>query len=395
MSNRMIFIGSIYPSNVLEDIIKEQTHADFAAHTFQMGMLEGLSQCYNKIQVITSPVTTTYPNSQKSQYHRKKYELNLNKKEIPVTFTGFINFPFLKLISEYIRVRRELKKQLKGNDVVYVYALHTPFLLVVYSLKKHISKICVIIPDLLEHMSHNNGVIRQFLKAINKRIVNRCLKAFQYYVLFSRFMASELSLEGKKWIVVEGMYAASVLPQCVKETKKTILYSGIISKRYGVFDLIEAFYNIDSKDYQLWICGSCDDFNKLNEYIQKDKRVKYLGMLQKNEVRTLQMRATLLVNPRHSYEEFTKFSFPSKTLEYLASGTPTLMCPLPAIPEEYNEHLFYFNDESIDGYRIRIEEICSMDPTYLRIKSEKARNFILYEKNCFAQAKRIYYLVEK
>lgn len=118
-------------------------------------------------------------------------------------------------------------------------------------------------------------------------------------------------------------------------------------------------------------------------------------MLQKEEVRLLQVRATLLVNPRHSNEEFTKYSFPSKTMEYLASGTSTLMCKLPAIPEEYFEYLYFFDDESIEGYARKIVEICNMDPEMLRVRGEKAREFILKEKNCYSQAKRIFDMVEK
>ena len=82
-------------------------------------------------------------------------------------------------------------------------------------------------------------------------------------------------------------------------------------------------------------------------------------------------------------------------MEYLASGTPTLMCKLPAIPQEYDEHLFYFDDESIDGFSKRIVEVCSMDKEYLSLHGSKSREFILGEKNCYAQAKRIYDMVEK
>ena len=69
----MLFIGSIYPNNILEDIIKEKTHADFAANTFQSGIIEGLQKCYKEVRIITSPVTSTYPKSQTLIYHKQKY----------------------------------------------------------------------------------------------------------------------------------------------------------------------------------------------------------------------------------------------------------------------------------------------------------------------------------
>ena len=42
----MIYIGSLYPQEILENIITEQSHADFAANTFQSGIVEGLQKYY-------------------------------------------------------------------------------------------------------------------------------------------------------------------------------------------------------------------------------------------------------------------------------------------------------------------------------------------------------------
>lgn len=395
MNKKATFVGSIYPHNVLETIISEGSHADFAAHNFQSGIIEGLHKYYDEMYVITSPVTSSYPKSNSLFYGARDFIISLSDKKINARFTGFINLPLIKMLTEFFNIRRFLKNTVDNNQTVYIYALHSPFLLAVYSLRKRLSKICVIIPDLPDYMSNNKGVSRRILKYINKGIINICLKSFQYDILFSKYMANKLPINNKKWIVVEGMYDVSDILECDKEKIKTILYTGIISSHYGVFDLIEAFHLIHGDNYQLWLCGSCmGELEKLNSHIESDKRIKYLGMLNKDEVRALQVRATLLVNPRHSYEEYTKYSFPSKTFEYLASGTPTLMCKLPAIPDEYIEYLFYFNDESIPGYARRLVEICEMESTELKKKGELAREFILNEKNCYAQAMKIVNLVE-
>ena len=60
----------------------------------------------------------------------------------------------------------------------------------------------------------------------------------------------------------------------------------------------------------------------------------------------MQQQATLLVNPRKGHEEYTKYSFPSKTMEYMASGTPTIMYKLPGLPIEYEEYLVLLPDNS-------------------------------------------------
>ena len=81
-------------------------------------------------------------------------------------------------------------------------------------------------------------------------------------------------------------------------------------------------------------------------------------------------------------------------MEYLASGTPTVMCKLQAIPEEYDEYLFYFDDESIEGYANKMVEICNWDPIKMQEHGVKSRQFILQYKNCNAQAMRIFDMVE-
>ena len=61
--------------------------------------------------------------------------------------------------------------------------------------------------------------------------------------------------------------------------------------------------------------------------------------------------ATLLINPRFSNEEYTKYSFPSKNMEYMASGTPILTTKLPGMPKEYYEYIYLFEEESIEGMK--------------------------------------------
>ena len=50
------------------------------------------------------------------------------------------------------------------------------------------------------------------------------------------------------------------------------------------------------------------------------------------------------VNPRPGAADFTRYSFPSKTLEYLDAGKPVLAYRNDGIPPEYDEHLLYISD---------------------------------------------------
>ena len=63
----------------------------------------------------------------------------------------------------------------------------------------------------------------------------------------------------------------------------------------------------------------------------------------------MQHKATILVNPRTSEGEFTKYSFPSKTMEYLLAGRCVVVNRLPGIPEEYYQYVYTPQNESVEA----------------------------------------------
>ena len=95
------------------------------------------------------------------------------------------------------------------------------------------------------------------------------------------------------------------------------------------------------------------------------------------------------MNPRPSKEEFTKYSFPSKNMEYMVSGTPALMTKLPGIPEEYWDYVYVLENESIDGMADKLVEILNLSQKELRKKGRLAKKYVLDEKSNKNQAQRV------
>lgn len=109
----------------------------------------------------------------------------------------------------------------------------------------------------------------------------------------------------------------------------------------------------------------------------------------------MQREVSLLVNPRQNTEAFTKYSFPSKTMEYLASGTPVLMYKLDGIPDEYDAYLNYVDGDGVESLTAAMSQMLGHD-AYPGCE-EKARNgqrFILREKNAAVQAGKILTLLQ-
>ena len=132
---------------------------------------------------------------------------------------------------------------------------------------------------------------------------------------------------------------------------------------------------------------------ELPEYNSKDSRVIYKGVKPNEEVVSAELEATLLVNPRPTHEEFTKYSFPSKNVEYMVSGTPLLTTKLPGMPEEYHKYVYLFEEETTDGYAVAIRKTLGKPMNELLAKGMEAREWVLENKNNISQTARIIELI--
>ena len=127
----------------------------------------------------------------------------------------------------------------------------------------------------------------------------------------------------------------------------------------------------------------------VKEYQKRYSNIEYLGFLTPQEVDIRQQQSTVLISPRTSQYEYVKYSFPSKTMECLASGIPYIAHRLPCDPPEYADHIQYADGETDEALKNKIIQICSLTEMERNLMGEKARNFINEEKNPSVMTKRI------
>ena len=120
-----------------------------------------------------------------------------------------------------------------------------------------------------------------------------------------------------------------------------------------------------------------------------DSRIKYFGNRPNDEILDYEKRAKLLVNPRFSNFEFTKYSFPSKLMEYMVSGTPVLTTKLPGIPEEYHDKMYFIEEESEEGLKESILNCISKSQEELNLFGNNAKYYVLSVKNNIIQIKNL------
>ena len=250
------------------------------------------------------------------------------------------------------------------------------------------------IPGLMMGQSKKSHIMSAIV-TINKSF----LSSFTHYVLLTEQMNGVVNPHNKPYIIMEGLADDDMKSieetEIAKQTPKVLMYAGGLHERYGLKMLVDAFAQLKTKDWNLVIYGSGPYTDELKKKCTQDTRIIYKGVAPNDEVVKAELAASLLVNPRPTHEEFTKYSFPSKNIEYMVSGTPLLTTRLPGMPQEYNDYVYLFDEETTDGYMKKLNEIFSLPCTELYNRGKNGRQFILTYKSNIVQAGRIIEFMNK
>lgn len=256
--------------------------------------------------------------------------------------------------------------------------------------------ICALVTDMittpLTTSLNLNNVFWKFFFNIRQNKQYRSLNTYHAFVFLTKYMNEIYNPLKRPYIVMEGSVDSRFVScqNIKKQTPRVIMYAGAIEKEYGLNELTQAFMSLSIPDIEFHIYGNGKFVKDLLEYQKQDPRIKYMGIVNNADIVKAEQAATLLINPRLSHEVYVKYSFPSKTSEYMLSGTPLLTTKLPGIPDEYFQHLYTFDEESITGFARKMSEILSLPETELIQQGKNAQEFVLKNKNNILQSKRIF-----
>lgn len=395
----IVFAGLLYDDNLeIELLESSKSGLQAAPNQYQWGLIRGIQGCCEeKISIISSWPIGAFPKN-----NRRLFIPSFDQKaqkNIKISYIGFINLYLVRDLirsqSFYKKIRQEIK--VNGCKILIVYNLEICFVFALKRLKKQFGenlKIIIVVPDLPGRL----GVLRKLYtpegiwdRLFVKKRMNMLLYA-DALVLLTEQMKDVLGWHTKPYCVVEGFVAEEELKRGASITEKSpkvVLYSGSLNPTFGIVDLIEAFKNINGNYYRLWICGSGSGIDYVKKQASLDRRILYWGYLGRNKLTYLQQMATVMINPRQARGEYNKYSFPSKTLEYIASGKPVIMYPLPGIPAEYFEYVFCVEGSKIQDLTKKIIDVCEMDQKTLEEFGDRARNWLLTKKSNISQAAKV------
>ncbi|MFB6648998.1 hypothetical protein COL48_00505 [Bacillus toyonensis] len=395
---KILYFGSLCDEEWIESISSTKREPSrIAQYSFEKALVSGFSA----IQDVDMDINYLY---QEQYYPRgkflyfKKRKKQLNNKYI-VKYLSNFNLPIIKeLYSLFQGIFLTLKWGIKNfNDkdkIILTPFNYTPLSLGIYVVSKlfRIKRVNVF-TDLSSDVMNSKrqkGMhwVKKMLLSYYVKLVSFIEHSYDGYVLFAEPMKEKVNSSNKPYIIMEGIFNndldLSELPK-----SKAIMYAGTLAFEYGVKNILDAFEQIEDSELELWLFGDGDMKEYIEQLSLKDHRVKYFGFEPRAKVFEYEKKAALLINARNPDDEYTMYSFPSKTFEYMVSGTPFLTTKLKCIPEEYSKYIYSINNSDINSIQQAIELVLSTPNEKIHQLTEGARTFILENKTSTVQAKKI------
>lgn len=390
----ILYLGTICNYREYKKIINNsRIKPSIAPYVFDRNIIKGLSEISDvNLRILSYPMIAAFPDSKIIGWFNRREKILRN---LETTWITAINIHLLKQLSlktfSYFAINKWLQETRGRQRCILMYSIYYPIAGNVIRLcKRNQCRSIAIVTDLPRHF-YTNARISVLKRTFSKLFINSVVKIqkkFDGYIVLTKNMQDVLEC-GQKSIIIEGI-AEKVNPRKTFKTKKrAIMYAGALNRKYGLKDLIEAFIEL-KKDYELWIFGSGDYKDDVINYSKRFNNIKYFGHVPREKILLYEKKATLLVNIRPADEDFVKYSFPSKTIEYMGSGTPVLTSKLPGIPDEYYKYVFVIDDIDKKKLVLLLKEIMEKSDELLNAFGKRAASFIENNKNYKIQTKKIF-----
>lgn len=318
-------------------------------------------------------------------------------------YFGFVNLPLLRqagiLFGSFFRTLSFCRDKGKKTVICDILNISNAAAALIAAKSAGVKVVGIVtdLPDYLISVSEQKKSIHLLFSRLKTKINQLILRRFDAYVFLTEQMNSLVNKRHCPYVVLEGHVDINMAQRTNriedKAAEEVVLYAGSLMKKYGIEALTRAFIDAAPANCVLLIYGDGDFKQELMEVCKAHPQVRYMGVKPNDYIINEEIKATLLINPRPTIEEYTKYSFPSKNMEYMASGTPVLTTKLPGMPEEYAEYVYIIEDETVEGLAGKLKHVMSKSREELHEKGAEAKKFVLREKNNDCQAAKIIKLI--
>lgn len=358
---KVLFCGTMVPDN-----IEYQTEGISAAGSrFQNNMVKNMKEMGYEIYEcsfigVQIPLEARTNLEKEAQNKKNRVEYVFKKKNV---------------IASIIEYHKKILKLLENVDIVICYNIIYAWLLLPKFAKKKEKKSIAIIADYSESVSYKGIKSKLYAK-----LQLWSMRQFDVVVGLSANIRTKLK-EKQGFVLMEGgidrdFYDAFLYQVREEASPFVLMYSGLLNQVTGIDLLLEVMRQINRQDIRLIITGKGPMEEEIKQAAFRDSRICYKGHLQYEEYMKQLMNADVLINPRNMNFPENQNNFPSKIMEYLATGK--LILSTKFVGWEKFEKNIIFCESNVKEIKSGMEDaIGEIGDRYLvyQLNRERAKQF--------------------
>jgi glycosyltransferase involved in cell wall biosynthesis len=389
----LVFVGAIVP----EKLAFHTAAFSRSGQIYQREMLEGLRRAGLRASEIVSIIPIpSYPRADRLWIGACQEEII---EDTEVRLLPFLNVSPLKQImigffTVIELIRWGWRNRGAQNRVVFTYNLTVPPGLFTFIGAKLIRAKAVV--ALCDIDVPGQTVPFSFPWRLNYWMQRKLIPLFDGHVVVADAIADDF-LANRQYVRVEGGIAEQpvsstrdpIKPERPPNHTFRIGFAGRIDETNGIPSLLEAFSLLEGDQYRLRIAGGGPLERDVREAAAKDSRIEYLGFISFSEVLQLYENSEVLINMRITEGMDTKYFFPGKMMEYLASGTPVITTCTGHAEEEFGDFVYLLRDETAQGLANLIEKVAGAEPEVRKQLGRTAREYMSRHKTWEAQTRKV------
>jgi glycosyltransferase involved in cell wall biosynthesis len=390
----LAFVGWVVPD-------AEEYHSvafSRAGNMFQMNLLTSIEAAGIPVStVITSMPSPSWPSGHPMLVKSAKYRL---ENGISVGSVSFVNLPLLKQLTIGLAVLMRLltwgwRTRKCRARVVCTFNLTVPPGLFTLAAARLIG--AKVVAHLNDINIPGETVPNSTFFRLDYELQRWLMPRFDGLVVVSDAIIRDFSLHAPH-IRVEGGVIESAFPTAaarrIDSASFVMVAAGSLDEANGFIVLLAAFCKLSGTHYRLRIAGAGPLEAEVRRAAALDSRIEYCGYLAFADVLRLYESADVLVNLRLTKSVNTKYFFPSKLMEYLASGRPVISTCTGHVEEEFGQFTFLLREETPDALVAAVQEVERLGKDVREQKGAMAREYMMANKTWTVQGRRVVRLIE-
>lgn len=384
----LVFLGSVVPDE------EQYRSAAFsrAGNSAQTGLIENLRLAGRAPErVISFQPMPSFP-------HSRQWRVPMQRTWVAgcdTVLSPYINLPIIKPLSLALSLYRELRRVAGNRRVTLLsYNFNSFLALPMMALRRNGGQV---VPILYDVDMPGQTVPDTLARRLDFRLLRGFLPRVAGAVVITEQVAKDF-LPHQPALVVEGGLSAQQAEHHVDARLPppgtfNIVYAGALERYNGIDVILDAVAGLPDPDVRLHVAGRGSLESEVRAAAQCDSRVIVHGYMDAAGLAQLYRDASLLINHRSDHRIDSRYVFPSKLIEYLASGIPVISTHFRSLKAEYRPYLTLLDDESPGALRQAIQTLRNApEPAWNR--AAEAQQFVLGNKTWREQARRITHFLE-